>query len=509
MSERACFGAYMLGCSEQVDRVIQACRIMNVEFVVAPFEADAQLAFMCRTGYVTSVVTEDSDLLAYGCPRVVFKMDKAGAGQEIDISEIADLKIEGEWSTKTNDAFVGDNNNDNSWTGELARLKKFNQEMFTSMCVLSGCDYTSDGIRGLGIKTAFQLVSRYRSLSGVLKNLKLDPKWGSKIPKGDEYTRISQDYKNAEAVFLRHIVYDVRRTSLTKMSESFECPPLVDIVVPEEKLVGEFREQFDAVATGKLHPVTCAPRDQKITELDTMVIESFQRSLSRKIKSAQAIEQSRRAVELNKRMSQTGGGGGDQQSSSTSLRGSTARNENNGVSSAKRNASWRPESEPCAVRRPPEVTPKLKEVKSLWPEDNSSIKSGGRRNCPNTPEKFGNPKLASGAKKEPQDNHVMHGKEESFLTAFECPKGGIEGMEDDRLIVRHIASAGAAATSSNSFHSTLDELKFGRERPKTECPEKMEVGDSFRFSKSFSKKPTAGRLPSRKALPPSAFRAAA
>jgi len=36
----------------------------------APFEADAQLAYMALTGVVNYVISTDSDLLVYGTPRV-------------------------------------------------------------------------------------------------------------------------------------------------------------------------------------------------------------------------------------------------------------------------------------------------------------------------------------------------------------------------------------------------------------------------------------------------------
>ena len=41
-----------------------------MEFIVAPFEADAQMAYLAVNGLVHSVITEDSDMLPYGCPRV-------------------------------------------------------------------------------------------------------------------------------------------------------------------------------------------------------------------------------------------------------------------------------------------------------------------------------------------------------------------------------------------------------------------------------------------------------
>ena len=40
--------------------------------MVAPYEADAQLCFLEREGYVDGIITEDSDLLVFGCQQVGF-----------------------------------------------------------------------------------------------------------------------------------------------------------------------------------------------------------------------------------------------------------------------------------------------------------------------------------------------------------------------------------------------------------------------------------------------------
>lgn len=48
----------------------QALRAENVDYVVAPYEADAQLCFLEREGYVDGIITEDSDLLVFGCQQV-------------------------------------------------------------------------------------------------------------------------------------------------------------------------------------------------------------------------------------------------------------------------------------------------------------------------------------------------------------------------------------------------------------------------------------------------------
>ena len=41
-----------------------------MECIVAPYEADAQLTYLQKEGIVDVVITEDSDLLVFGCQRV-------------------------------------------------------------------------------------------------------------------------------------------------------------------------------------------------------------------------------------------------------------------------------------------------------------------------------------------------------------------------------------------------------------------------------------------------------
>lgn len=45
-------------------------RARGVDCIVAPYEADAQLAHLAQSGLAQGVITEDSDLLAFGCKKV-------------------------------------------------------------------------------------------------------------------------------------------------------------------------------------------------------------------------------------------------------------------------------------------------------------------------------------------------------------------------------------------------------------------------------------------------------
>ena len=48
----------------------------NIQYIVAPFEADAEMAYLSTSGRVDAVVTEDSDMLASDCKKVPFSWEK-------------------------------------------------------------------------------------------------------------------------------------------------------------------------------------------------------------------------------------------------------------------------------------------------------------------------------------------------------------------------------------------------------------------------------------------------
>lgn len=75
------------------------------------------------------VVTEDSDLLAFGVERGFFKMDGNGAGAEVDMKQL----------------------------NKIQKFKDFTKDMFLIACIFSGCDYL-DSLSGIGFKKAVKLV---------------------------------------------------------------------------------------------------------------------------------------------------------------------------------------------------------------------------------------------------------------------------------------------------------------------------------------------------------------
>ena len=69
-------------------------RLPGVSVMRAPYEADAQLAFLARQNLVHAVLTEDSDLVAYCLPRVLLKLDRQNAtAQLIEKRNLMTVKI--------------------------------------------------------------------------------------------------------------------------------------------------------------------------------------------------------------------------------------------------------------------------------------------------------------------------------------------------------------------------------------------------------------------------------
>ena len=154
-------------------RFIARLRAMNIAFTVAPYEADAQLAFLYRTGVISAVITEDSDLLPYGCRRVFFKMDKGGSGQLIELDDLPQCK-------------------------ELS-FATFTADHFLTTCILAGCDY-SPSLTGVGIKVAHSFVRRFKGLDRVLQMMRFER---TAVPVGYEDV-----VKCARMTFLHQRVYD-------------------------------------------------------------------------------------------------------------------------------------------------------------------------------------------------------------------------------------------------------------------------------------------------------------
>ncbi|KAL6747958.1 PIN domain-like protein [Haematococcus lacustris] len=135
---------------------IEALKEVGVEFVVAPYEADAQMAYLALNGDVWAVVSDDSDLLIYGCPRVLYKLDKMGNGEEICLENLP--------------------------LNKAVSFADFSHAMFQQMCILAGCDFLPSVSR-IDLKRAHAHMKKSRSFVKVCDSLRLQ---GTAVPRDYE-----------------------------------------------------------------------------------------------------------------------------------------------------------------------------------------------------------------------------------------------------------------------------------------------------------------------------------
>lgn len=175
---------------EMALELIKICRAMNVDCIVAPYEADAQLAYLNKIGIADYVVTEDSDLTLFGCKNILFKLDLTGACVLIE--------------------------SDKFHLAMNCNADKFTMDKFRLMCVLSGCDYT-DSLPGIGLMKACKFVSMteetdlWRLLDKIPAYLNM-----RHLTVTDEY---KENVLKALATFLHMIVYDPRHRKQVRLNE--------------------------------------------------------------------------------------------------------------------------------------------------------------------------------------------------------------------------------------------------------------------------------------------------
>jgi len=90
-------------------------------------------------------MTEDSDLLAYGCKTVLFKFENEGHLDEFNLNKLAECKN--------------------------FNFKNFTQDSFLIFCILCGCDYFK--LERCGVKKAYQLANENRDYKEIIKYLKV------------------------------------------------------------------------------------------------------------------------------------------------------------------------------------------------------------------------------------------------------------------------------------------------------------------------------------------------
>lgn len=202
--------------------LIDELKKMNIQYVVAPYEADAQLVYLEQHGFIDGIVSEDSDLLVFGARRLLSKLDQHGDLVEINRADFTACREV---------SFVG-------WT----------DADFRRMCILSGCDYLPN-IGRVGLKTAYRSIRKYRNVERALRMLQFEGQYH--VPA--DYI---QSFKQAELTFLYQRVFCPRDGKLVTLTL-----PESDVNLDGLSFIGDDMDPEIAVgvAHGDLDPTSKEP----------------------------------------------------------------------------------------------------------------------------------------------------------------------------------------------------------------------------------------------------------
>ncbi|AGO14180.1 AaceriAER387Cp [[Ashbya] aceris (nom. inval.)] len=170
---------------EMTKVIIDYCIDAGFKYVVAPYEADPQLVYLEKSGLVQGVISEDSDLLVFGCRRLITKLNDFGEGFEICRDDFVHLP----------DKFP---------------LNSLGEGGIRTMVCLAGCDYTK-GIPQVGLLTAVKLVLKHKTMDQILLTIKREGKW--KVP-----AEFFDEYRFADLAFQFQRVYCPLQNQLTTLN---------------------------------------------------------------------------------------------------------------------------------------------------------------------------------------------------------------------------------------------------------------------------------------------------
>lgn len=151
--------------------IMEYCTENNIKYIVAPFEADPQMVYLEKIGAIHGIIAEDSDLLVFGCKRMITKLSDTGNCFEIDSSNFP--------TTIDNEKFG---------IGELTI------DDIRNLVCLSGCDY-SNGIFKIGLLKAFQLIKTFASTEEIINFLQSSGKFEVPVTFQEEYNNASNAFK--------------------------------------------------------------------------------------------------------------------------------------------------------------------------------------------------------------------------------------------------------------------------------------------------------------------------
>lgn len=121
---------------EDMEELVRLLDVLKIPHIKAPLEAETFCADLCIQGKVDAVLTEDTDVMAYGTPTFISKFNVMnGMAWRIDIEDV------------------------------LSETK-LTQDQFRDFCIMCGNDYNKNIFR-VGPSKSYDLIQKYQSIEKI------------------------------------------------------------------------------------------------------------------------------------------------------------------------------------------------------------------------------------------------------------------------------------------------------------------------------------------------------
>ncbi|MEM2915869.1 MAG: flap endonuclease-1 [Candidatus Woesearchaeota archaeon] len=140
---------------EMVEDAKRLLALMGVPVIQAPYEGDAQAAFLVKNGDAWAVVSQDYDALLHGADRLIQNLSIAGRRKKT--RALATVVVKPEIVVLK----------------DLLNELGINQDQLICLAILVGTDYHPGGVKGLGPKKSLALVKEQKTPEKIF----LSAKW--------------------------------------------------------------------------------------------------------------------------------------------------------------------------------------------------------------------------------------------------------------------------------------------------------------------------------------------
>ena len=173
--------------------------ILKVPYMTAPDEAERFACHLCVNGKLDAILSEDTDILPYGTPLFLTKID-------IFNSTVVELEHK-----------------------KILEILDMTKETFLDLCILCSCDYNHN-VAGYGWVKNFDLIREYKTIEKVVERMSaLDLESKEKTKK-----KLLKEKKVDEIIKLNEKLEKVFEPSVLKYErcrELFSCPNNIDFYV--------------------------------------------------------------------------------------------------------------------------------------------------------------------------------------------------------------------------------------------------------------------------------------